>query len=90
MADRFREFAPNEYSSVLLQCGDPAESCQSKCWVVIIKGQLGYLNFGVLFAVLLSWIIVYICIRKGTEQTGKIAVFTVLTPYVLLFIFLIR
>lgn len=54
------------------------------------KDELGGINFKVWVAVTVSWIIVYICIRKGVEQTGKIAIVTVLSPYVLLVIFLFR
>lgn len=55
-----------------------------------VKDQLGGINFQLWVAVTISWVIVYICIRKGVEQTGKIAFVTVLLPYLLLTIFLIR
>lgn len=54
------------------------------------KDELGGMNIRLWVAVTISWVVVYICIRKGVEQTGKIALFTVLSPYILLFIFLIR
>ena len=37
-----------------------------------------------------SWCVIYYCLRKGVELSGKIAVVTVLTPYILLTIFLLR
>lgn len=54
------------------------------------KDTLGGINYPLWIAVTISWIVVYLCIRNGVEQTGKIALFTVLSPYVLLTIFLIR
>lgn len=48
------------------------------------------MNYQLWVAVTISWVVVYLCIRKGVEQTGKIALVTVISPYVLLFIFLIR
>lgn len=54
------------------------------------KDELGWMNYKLLGAVAACWVIVYLCIRKGTEQTGKIAVVTVLLPYVTLAAFLIR
>ena len=41
-------------------------------------------------AFLLSWVVVFICLRKGIELTGKIAIFTVIAPYCLMGIFLFR
>ena len=54
------------------------------------KDELGGWNWPLVLSVLVCWIIVFLCIRKGTEQTGKIALITVCMPYVLLVIFLIR
>lgn len=55
-----------------------------------VKDELGGINLKLWVAVTISWVIVYFCIRKGVEQTGKIALVTVISPYVLLAIFLIR
>jgi SNF family Na+-dependent transporter len=44
----------------------------------------------VLAAGVVSWVVVYFCIWKGVQSTGKIALFTVLAPYVLLSVLLIR
>ena len=54
------------------------------------KDTLGGMNWPLWTAVTLSWIIVYFSIWKGISLTGKIAMFTVCSPYVLLTIFLIR
>jgi SNF family Na+-dependent transporter len=48
------------------------------------------MNYQLLIAVTISWIIVYLCIKDGVEGTGKVAIFTVTSPYILLTIFLIR
>lgn len=48
------------------------------------------MNWTLFLSVLVCWVTIYYCIRKGTEQTGKIALVTVLLPYVLLFVFLIK
>lgn len=55
-----------------------------------VKDTLGDINYPVWGAVTLSWIIVYLCIKKGVEQTGKVALVTVLSPYALLTIFFLR
>lgn len=56
----------------------------------VAKDSLGHFHWPLFIAVVLAWVVVYACIRKGIEQSGKIAFVTVLTPYVLLGIFLIR
>lgn len=55
-----------------------------------VKDTLGNMNYQLLIAVTISWIIVYLCIKDGVEGTGKVAIFTVTSPYILLTIFLIR
>jgi SNF family Na+-dependent transporter len=39
---------------------------------------------------LISWVIIYYLIKGGTDTTGKIAVYTVSLPYILLTVLLIR
>ncbi|CAH6777608.1 sodium- and chloride-dependent transporter XTRP3 [Phodopus roborovskii] len=38
----------------------------------------------------LAWLIVYLCIQRGTESTGKVVYFTASMPYFVLIIYLIR
>ncbi|XP_047386560.1 sodium- and chloride-dependent transporter XTRP3 [Sciurus carolinensis] len=38
----------------------------------------------------LAWLMVYLCILRGTESTGKVAYFTALLPYCVLTIYLVR
>lgn len=54
------------------------------------KDTLGSFHLPVLAAGLISWIVVYFCIWKGVQTTGKIALFTVLAPYALLAVLLVR
>lgn len=54
------------------------------------RGELGGINYPLSLAAIISWFIVYLVIRKGISTTGKIAIVTVSTPYLLLTIFLIR
>ncbi|XP_054536629.1 sodium- and chloride-dependent transporter XTRP3 isoform X1 [Pan troglodytes] len=39
---------------------------------------------------LLAWLVVYLCILRGTESTGKVVYFTASLPYCVLIIYLIR
>nr|XP_014587208.2 sodium- and chloride-dependent transporter XTRP3 isoform X2 [Equus caballus] len=39
---------------------------------------------------ILAWLLVYLCILRGTESTGKVVYFTASLPYCVLFIYLIR
>ncbi|XP_042526991.1 sodium- and chloride-dependent transporter XTRP3A [Dipodomys spectabilis] len=39
---------------------------------------------------ILAWLMVYLCILRGTETTGKVVYFTALLPYCVLIIYLIR
>ncbi|XP_078395744.1 sodium- and chloride-dependent transporter XTRP3A isoform X2 [Cetorhinus maximus] len=50
----------------------------------------GSLHWGMILCLILSWLIVYLCIIKGTESTGKVVYVTACFPYVVLIIFLIR
>src|SRR3990167_1613035 len=54
------------------------------------KDTLEGFHWPLLITVIFSWLLVYYVIRNGISQTGKIAVFTVLSPYILLLVFLIR
>ncbi|XP_078233492.1 sodium- and chloride-dependent transporter XTRP3 isoform X3 [Pogona vitticeps] len=39
---------------------------------------------------ILAWLVVYLCILRGTEHTGKVVYVTATLPYIVLMIFLIR
>lgn len=48
------------------------------------------IHWPLFFSFICSWLVVFFCLRKGVELTGKIAIFTVLAPYFLMVVFLIR
>ncbi|XP_069767428.1 sodium- and chloride-dependent transporter XTRP3A-like isoform X2 [Narcine bancroftii] len=50
----------------------------------------GVIHWGMILCLLLSWLIVYICIVRGTESTGKVVYVTACFPYLVLLIYLIR
>lgn len=52
--------------------------------------QGGAFVYPILFLYMFSMLICFFCIRKGASVSGKIAVFTAISPYVLLLILLIR
>ncbi|XP_034260090.1 sodium- and chloride-dependent transporter XTRP3-like isoform X2 [Pantherophis guttatus] len=39
---------------------------------------------------ILAWLVVYLCILRGTEYTGKVVYVTAILPYIVLIIYLIR
>lgn len=52
--------------------------------------DMGHLVLEMVIALVISWFLVYICIFKGIESSGKIVYITAPLPYILLFILLIR
>ena len=54
------------------------------------KDTLERFHYPLLLSAFIAWVVVYICIRKGVKTTGKVAIFTVLSPYLLLVIFLVK
>ncbi|XP_044262964.1 sodium- and chloride-dependent GABA transporter 2-like [Tribolium madens] len=52
--------------------------------------DIGGIQWGLFVCLALGWIIVYVIIRKGLHQSGKIIWFTALFPYVVLLILLGR
>ena len=52
--------------------------------------DLGGFNYPVLFASIVSFIIVYLCVAKGVETSGKVVYVSAPLPYLLLFILLFR
>ena len=52
--------------------------------------ELATFYYPLLFSFVVCWCLIYYCLRKGVELSGKIAVVTVITPYILLTIFLVR
>ncbi|KAK7096791.1 sodium- and chloride-dependent taurine transporter-like [Littorina saxatilis] len=53
-------------------------------------GEPGPIKWDLALCLLLAWIIVYFCIWKGIKSSGKVMYFTATSPYVLMFVLLIR
>ena len=52
--------------------------------------ELGGFNYPVMFASIVSFIIVYLCVAQGVKTSGKVVYVSAPLPYILLFILLIR
>ena len=53
--------------------------------------ETGSVNPKMAACLLLAWIIVFLCLSKGVQSSGKVVYFTALFPYVVLvIIFLIK
>ncbi|KAM5292566.1 sodium- and chloride-dependent transporter XTRP3 isoform 2-T2 [Ctenodactylus gundi] len=50
----------------------------------------GAVQWELALCLVLAWLLVYLCILRGTESTGKVAYVTALLPYGVLLIYLIR
>ncbi|XP_021348252.1 sodium- and chloride-dependent taurine transporter-like isoform X2 [Mizuhopecten yessoensis] len=50
----------------------------------------GNIKWDLALCLLLAWIIIYFCIWKGIKSSGKVMYFTATSPYVLMFVLLIR
>lgn len=53
-------------------------------------GVLGGFSIPVLLGVILTWILIYLILRKGTDSVGKVVWFTVLAPVILLLVLIFR
>ncbi|KAJ8354313.1 hypothetical protein SKAU_G00218800 [Synaphobranchus kaupii] len=52
--------------------------------------ESGGIHMGQALCLLLAWMVVYLCIVRGVESTGKVVYFTATFPYLVLIIYLIR
>ncbi|ODN04548.1 Sodium-dependent nutrient amino acid transporter 1, partial [Orchesella cincta] len=55
-----------------------------------IDDGIGYPGLYLSLCLLLSWVIIFLSLVKGVKGSGKVAYFTAIFPYVVLFILLIR
>lgn len=53
-------------------------------------GDLGSVSLRNVIFLLLTWIIIYFCLRNGVKSSGKVVYFTATFPYVMLIVLLIR
>ncbi len=69
-----------------------AESFFFKDVLQITEGvdKLGGINFPILFSLLLVWVAIYFCVWKGTKSVGKVVIYTVPLPLILMALLLIR
>ena len=56
----------------------------------LYQGFLGGMNWKLLFGAFFCWIIIYCCIAKGVQLTGKVAMFTVIAPYFMFIVLIVR
>ncbi|KAL4434737.1 hypothetical protein ABPG74_017157 [Tetrahymena malaccensis] len=52
--------------------------------------EIGHIIWPLLFCYVLSQVIVYLCIQKGVAVSGRVAMVTATSPYILLFLLLVR
>ncbi len=52
--------------------------------------DMGGLQWKLVLSLLGAWVIVFLCLIKGVQSTGKVVYFTATFPYVVLIILLIR
>jgi len=53
-------------------------------------GQIGYIPAGILFALVMVWILIYFSIWKGVKSVGRVVAITMPLPLILLVLLLIR
>lgn len=53
-------------------------------------GEIGGLNLPIFFALILVWVLTYFCVWQGTQSVGKVVLFSVPLPVILLVALLIR
>ncbi|KAJ8957789.1 hypothetical protein NQ314_006504 [Rhamnusium bicolor] len=79
-------------TNVTLRRASPVEEFFENRVLGISSGltDVGGLQYGIFGCLFLGWVLVYLIIRKGLHQSGKIIWFTALFPYVILCIMLVR
>jgi solute carrier family 6 amino acid transporter-like protein 5/7/9/14 len=55
-----------------------------------IPGELGGFDYKIPLALLLSWLVVFLCLCKGVKSSGKVVYFTATFPYLILIALLIN
>ncbi|XP_064626053.1 sodium- and chloride-dependent glycine transporter 1-like isoform X2 [Lineus longissimus] len=52
--------------------------------------EIGQIRWQLVLALIVAWIVVFLCLCKGVKSSGKVVYFTALFPYLVLVILLIR
>ncbi|CAH1787244.1 unnamed protein product [Owenia fusiformis] len=70
----------------------PAEEYFENYVLAISKGMddMGPIRWQLALCLLLAWLIVFLCLSKGVQSSGKVVYFTALFPYVVLIILFFR
>ncbi|KAG8226031.1 hypothetical protein J437_LFUL004152 [Ladona fulva] len=70
----------------------PAEEYFNNYVLGLSKGieETGEIRFSMALCLLLAWAIVFLCLSKGVQSSGKVVYFTALFPYVVLIMLFIR
>ncbi|XP_023719185.1 sodium- and chloride-dependent glycine transporter 1 [Cryptotermes secundus] len=70
----------------------PAEEYFSRRVLGLSAGieETGEIRLSMALCLLLAWIIVFLCLSKGVQSSGKVVYFTALFPYVVLVILFVR
>lgn len=55
-----------------------------------VPGDLGGFDYKIPLALLLSWIVVFLCLCKGVKSSGKVVYFTATFPYLILIALLVN
>nr|BAF95543.1 taurine transporter [Bathymodiolus septemdierum] len=81
----------NESSLTKLTC-DPVTEFWERKVLSLSSGvdHPGAIKWDLALCLLLAWIIVYFCIWKGIKSSGKVMYFTATSPYIFMFVLLIR
>lgn len=53
-------------------------------------GQMGAISWQLLLGLVITWILIYLCVRKGVKSVGKVVLVTVPLPFLLLIILFFR
>ncbi|WAQ99679.1 SC6A6-like protein [Mya arenaria] len=78
--------------NVSKQISDPVTEYWERKVLGLSSGidEPGNIKWDLCLCLLLAWIVVYFCIWKGIRSSGKVMYFTATSPYILMFILLIR
>ena len=53
-------------------------------------GEIGFISTGILFSLMLVWVLIYFSVWKGVKSVGKVVLVTMPLPVILLLVLLVR